>query len=134
AHGFGLWAVELRDRPGFIGYAGLARPSFAAPSGPCVEIGWRLSFEHWGHGYATEAAEAAVTAGFESADLDEIVSFAAEGNERSRRVMEKLGMSPDPSDDFDHPLLPAGHRLARHVLSRLRQDDWRRRAGKPPSI
>jgi RimJ/RimL family protein N-acetyltransferase len=125
-HGFGNWALELRDRPGLIGYAGLSHPSFPSPCGPCVEIGWRLAFAHWGHGYATEAAEAVVRAAFEKIGLEEIVSFATIGNVRSRRVMEKLGMTHDSADDFDHPLLP-GHRLSRHVLYRLRRTDWESR-------
>jgi RimJ/RimL family protein N-acetyltransferase len=125
-HGFGNWALELRDRPGLIGYAGLSHPTFAPPCGPCVEIGWRLAFAYWGHGYATEAAEAAVHAAFEQIGLAEIVSFATTGNLRSRRVMEKLGMTHDPADDFDHPLLP-GHPLSRHVLYRLRRTDWESR-------
>jgi ribosomal-protein-alanine N-acetyltransferase len=128
AHGYGVWAVELRDHPGFIGYAGITHPSFAAPCGPCVEIGWRLAFAHWGHGYATEAARAALDAGFADVGLDEIVSFTTVANERSRRVMERLGLSHDPADDFDHPSLPPGHRLSRHVLYRIRRTDWRKDA------
>lgn len=122
-YGFGLFAIELRDAPGFIGYAGLMVPSFKAPCGPCVEIGWRLAFQHWGKGFATEAARAVLPVAFESAGLDEIVSFTTPGNVRSQRVMQKIGMTHDPADDFDHPLLP-GHPLARHVLFRLRKSDW----------
>jgi RimJ/RimL family protein N-acetyltransferase len=132
-HGFGFWAVELRERPGFMGFAGLSHPSFTAPSGPAVEIGWRLAFEHWGHGYATEAARAALRAGFEELGLDEIVAFATVGNVRSRRVMEKIGMSHDPAGDFDHPSMPADHPRSRHVLYRLRRTDWLLRCGEPPA-
>jgi RimJ/RimL family protein N-acetyltransferase len=123
-HGFGVWAVELCARPGLIGFAGLTHPAFAAPCGPCVEIGWRFAFDQWGHGYATEAGRAALLAGFEQIGLQEIVSFTAVGNARSRRVMARLGLSHDPAEDFDHPLLPPGHRLARHVLYRVRRADW----------
>ena len=130
-HGFGNWAVELRGRPGLIGYAGISHPSFPSPCGPCVEIGWRLAFAYWGHGYATEAAEAVVVAAFEKIGLAEIVSFATVGNLRSRRVMEKLGMSHDPADDFDHPLLP-GHRLSPHVLYRLRRTAYQSRRTTMP--
>ena len=130
-HGFGAWAVELRERPGFIGFAGLTRPAFSAPCGPCVEIGWRFAFDHWGQGYATEAARVALRAGFLEVGLDEVVSFTTVNNLRSRRVMEKLGLSHDPADDFDHPLLPPGHRLARHVLYRLRRTDWLRLTEEP---
>lgn len=118
-HGFGLWAVEVRDGASFIGFTGLAIPRFAAPFMPCVEIGWRLAFEHWGCGYATEAARLALEYGFGPAGLPEIVSFTAATNLRSRAVMERLGMRRDPADDFDHPSLPHGHALRRHVLYRL---------------
>ena len=120
-YGFGLWAVEVRERGSFIGFVGLAVPSFEAHFTPCVEVGWRLAQQCWGLGYATEAARAAVTFGFGQLSLEEIVSFTVPANERSRCVMNRLGMTHDPADDFDHPAQP-GRR--RHVLYRLR-------AGKP---
>jgi len=119
AHGFGLWAVEIAATESFAGFVGLSSARFEAPFTPCVEIGWRLAAEHQGHGYATEGAHAALAFGFRELGLAEIVSFTARGNERSRRVMEKLGMTRDPSDDFDHPALPSGHPLRRQVLYRL---------------
>ena len=99
-------------------------PSFSAAFTPCVEVGWRLAAEHWGRGYAAEAAAAALTHGFETRGLDEIVSFTSVGHSRSRRVMEKLGMSHDPADDFDHPNLPLDHPINRHVLYRLTAKRW----------
>lgn len=117
--GFGLWALEVPGKAHFIGFTGLLVQTFEAHFTPCVEVGWRVAFEHWGHGYATEAARAAVTFGFEEADLDEIVSFTAPANRRSIRVMERLGMTP--AGEFDHPRLPPGHPLQRHVLYRLRR-------------
>jgi len=114
--GFGLWAVEVRDEIPFIGFVGLAVPSFEAHFTPCVEVGWRLAVESWGRGYATEAARAAVAFGFGPAGLVEIVSMTVPANERSRRVMERLGMTHNPADDFDHPSQP-GQR--RHMLYRL---------------
>lgn len=111
--GWGLWAVEVLGGPGFIGFVGLAAPTFDAPFMPCVEVGWRLGAAHWGRGYAPEAARAAVQHGFDAVGLDEVVSFTYVGNERSRRVMEKIGM--DERFEFDHPALP-GDRLERHVL------------------
>ena len=125
-NGFGLWAVERSDDGRFLGFTGLARPSFEAHFTPAVEVGWRLAREAWGHGYATEAARAALTFGFETIGLDEIVSFTVPANERSWRVMQRLGMTRDPADDFDHPRLPEGHPLRRHVLYRLRRADWER--------
>ena len=126
AHGLGLWAVERTSDGQFIGYTGLWRPAFEAHFTPAVEVGWRLAREAWGHGYATEAARASLRFGFVSLGLEEIVSFTAPDNARSRRVMERLGMHRDPADDFDHPRFPPGHPLRRHVLYRLRADEWRR--------
>jgi RimJ/RimL family protein N-acetyltransferase len=120
-YGFGLWATELRATGEFIGYAGLAVPRFTAAFTPCVEIGWRLDAAHWGKGFATEAARAVVRVAFEVIGLAEIVSFTVPENLRSRRVMEKLGMTHNPDDDFDHPLLPLGHPMRRHVLYRLKR-------------
>jgi RimJ/RimL family protein N-acetyltransferase len=120
-HGFGRFAVELIGNASFIGYIGLSVPAFQAHFTPAVEIGWRLAFEHWGKGLATEGAQAALRDGFERMGLREIVSFTVPANLRSRRVMEKLGMTHEPSDDFDHPNLPEGHPLRRHVLYRLRR-------------
>jgi ribosomal-protein-alanine N-acetyltransferase len=119
-HGFGLWAVEVVGGAPFIGFIGLAVPRFEAFFTPCVEIGWRLAAAHWNRGYATEGAQAALEFGFRHLQLAEIVSFTAVENVRSRRVMEKLGMVRSPEEDFDHPLLPEGHCLRRHVLYRLR--------------
>lgn len=116
-HGFGLWAVEVPGAAPFVGYVGLSLPGFEAHFMPCVEIGWRLGFEHWGKGYATEAARVAVEFGFSEAGLDEIVSFTVPENRRSIAVMERLGMTY--AGEFDHPRLPDGHRLRRHVLYRL---------------
>jgi len=117
----GLWAVERRLDGAFLGFVGLSVPTFEAHFTPAVEVGWRLARDAWGHGYATEAARAALAHGFETLGLEEIVSFTTVDNLRSRRVMERLGMTRDPADDFDHPGLPAGHQLRRHVLYRLRR-------------
>lgn len=118
-HGFGLWAVEIVNVAPFVGFIGLCIPAFAASFTPCVEIGWRLAARVWGRGLATEGARAALAFGFDVLGLNEIVSTTVPTNIRSRRVMEKIGMVRDPHADFDHPLLPSGHRLARHVLYRI---------------
>lgn len=102
-HGFGWWAVEVEGDDAFIGFVGLRRVPFEAHFTPAVEIGWRLARKHWGHGYASEAARAAVSFGFEEIGLDEIVSFTTPENLRSRAVMARLGMSHNAVDDFDHP-------------------------------
>jgi RimJ/RimL family protein N-acetyltransferase len=117
--GFGVWAVEVPGVTPFVGFVGLAYPHLPPPFEPRVEIGWRLAFEHWGKGYATEAARAALDAAFHIPEIDEIVSMTAVANFRSRRVMEKLGLRHSSNDDFEHPGLPEGHALRRHVLYRL---------------
>ena len=122
--GFGLWAVEVIGTAPFIGFVGLSVPSFDAPFMPSVEVGYRLAFEHWGRGYATEGARAALAFGFTALGLAEIVAMTAAGNERSRRVMERLGMKHNAADDFDHPNIAAGHPLCRHVLYRLTAPEW----------
>ena len=120
--GFGLWAVEVPGVAPFIGFTGLAVPTFTAhfthPDAPCLEIGWRLARAHWGHGYATEAARVALDFAFDTLSRAEVVSFTAAGNARSRAVMTRLGMTYDPGDDFDHPAVPSGA-LRRHVLYRI---------------
>ncbi len=120
-HGFGLWALEVPGIAPFIGYCGLLRVRFDAHFAPAVEIGWRLAREFWDQGYATEAARAALEWGFINLDVDEIVSFTTPANNRSRRVMERIGMTNDVADDFDHPLLPGGHPLQHHLLYRARR-------------
>jgi RimJ/RimL family protein N-acetyltransferase len=123
-HGFGLWAAEVIGAAPFIGFIGLSVPSFDAPFMPCVELGYRLAFEYWGRGYATEGARAAIAFGFATVGLAEIVAMTAVGNERSRRVTERLGMTCNAADDFDHPNIVAGHPLRQHVLYRLTARDW----------
>lgn len=123
-HGFGPWAVEAPGIADFVGFVGLSVPSFRSHFTPCVEVGWRLAPEHWGKGYATEAAAAALAFGFGDAALDEIVSFTVPANRPSRRVMHRLGMTRSPADDFEHPALPPGHPLRPHVLYRLARRDW----------
>lgn len=120
--GWGLWAVEVAGGAEFIGFVGLARPSFDAHFTPAVEVGWRLARGHWGRGYATEAGRASLAYGFEKLGLAEIVSFTSALNEPSRRVMERLGMSHDAAGDFEHPRVPDGHPLRPHVLYRLTRD------------
>ena len=119
-HGFGLWALEVRPSGEFIGFAGLAVPGFEAAFMPAVEVGWRLALPAWGRGYATEAGRAALEFGFDRAGLEEVVSFTSADNLRSRAVMERIGMSHDPDDDFDHPSIEPGDPLRRHVLYRVR--------------
>ncbi len=121
--GFGWWAAEAPGVAPFIGFIGLSVPDFNAhflpPGRRVVEVGWRLARDHWGKGYATEGARECLRFGFEELGLAEIVSFTTTTNERSQVVMRRLGMTRDPGDDFDHPGIPPGHRLRRHVLYRL---------------
>ena len=118
-HGFGLWAVEVIDGAPFIGFIGLSVPPFDAPFMPAVELGYRLAYDHWGRGYASEGSRAVLDYGFTTLGLREIVAFTTASHQRSRRVMERLGMTRNPADDFDHPKIVPGHPLRRHVLYRL---------------
>jgi len=123
-HGFGFWAVDVVDGPECVGFVGLAHPRFEAHFTPCVEVGWRLAPEVWGRGYATEAAREALRFGFEDGDLSEIIAFTVPGNTRSQAVMERLGMTRNAADDFDHPSLAEAHPLRRHVLYRMPRERW----------
>lgn len=122
-YGWGLWAVSVRGGPDFIGFIGLHhvdRKKLPAHFTPAVEVGWRLAPEFWGKGYATEGAKKCLEFGFETLNLEEIVSFTPVLNTRSMGVMERIGMHHDPADDFDHPMVPEGHPLRRHVLYRIK--------------
>lgn len=135
AHGFTYFAAELRETGELAGFIGMANVPFEAHFTPCVEIGWRLGFEFWNRGLATEGARAALRFGFERLGLDEIVAFTVPLNVRSRRVMEKLGMTHNPADDFDHPRIAEGHPLRRHLLYRGQAISVQRSAfsGPPPA-
>jgi RimJ/RimL family protein N-acetyltransferase len=124
--GYGLWALEVRATGEFVGFTGLAVPSFNAHFTPAVEVGWRLARSAWGKGYATEAGLASIAFGFADAGLDEIVSFTSAANMRSRAVMERIGMTHDPADDFDHPELDKTDLLRPHVLYRISAADLAR--------
>lgn len=117
ADGWGFWCLEIDGR--CAGFTGLNLPSFEAPFMPAIEIGWRMLPRYWGHGYATEAARLALDYGFGVLNAPEIVAFTAVGNLRSRAVMDRIGMQRDPAGDFDHPRVPIGHPLRRHVLYRI---------------
>ena len=123
--GFGLWAAERTDTHQFVGFVGLAMPSWQTDFTPCVEVGWRLAKQHWGLGFAPEAATAALAFGFESVELpnDEIVSFTTTANLNSQRVMQKIGMRLDRSREFDHPATPGWHGQ-RHVFYCIDRATW----------
>jgi RimJ/RimL family protein N-acetyltransferase len=126
-YGFGMWCAERRDSAAFVGIIGLARATFEASFTPVVEVGWRLSPEHWGQGLASEGGRASLRFGFETnaADAaDGIVALTARTNVRSQRVMQRLGMRYEPENDFDHPGVPAGHRIRPHVLHRITRDEF----------
>jgi RimJ/RimL family protein N-acetyltransferase len=125
--GFCPWSVEEQESGAFIGFVGLHEVPDELAFAPAIEIGWRLAREFWGRGYATEAAASSLGFAFEQLNVDEVVSMTSELNERSRRVMERLGMHRDPHDDFEHPKLPEGHRLRAHVLYRLTSKEWEAR-------
>jgi RimJ/RimL family protein N-acetyltransferase len=120
--GWGLWAAEHTDTGELVGFVGLTVPTFDAPFLPGVEVGWRLARRHWGNGFAPEGGRAALGFAFDVLGLDEVLSFTAVGNHRSRRVMEKLGLRHHPDEDFEHPNLPEGSPIRRHVLYRITAD------------
>lgn len=122
SNGYGWWVVELRAGAPFAGVIMLEKVSFEAAFTPAYEVGWRLAFEHWGEGYATEGARAALAHAFGTLRWPEVVAFTAATNLRSRRVMDRLGMSYDPGADFDHPRLEVGDALRPHVLYRIKNE------------
>jgi len=113
-YSYGFFALERKDNGRFIGFTGLSHPGFEADFTPCVEIGWRLSKENWGQGFATEAAEACLDFGFDALRLDVIYAFTAVQNKPSERVMQKIGM--DKKGYFDHPSIHPESELKQHVL------------------
>lgn len=121
ANGYGWWVLEPKTGPPFGGVVALQDVPFEAPFTPAIEVGWRLPYELWGKGYATEGARAALDFAFERLGVREVVAMTSALNLRSQRVMERLGMTREPADDFDHPRIEAGNRLQRHVLYRLKR-------------
>jgi RimJ/RimL family protein N-acetyltransferase len=117
--GWGFWAVSMRQTNEFIGCIGLEEVYFKSPFSPAIDIGWRLGFKHWGNGYATEGARAALQHGFDVLNLQTIVAYTAVQNTRSRHIMDKIGMSHDSPYDFDHPDFPINHKHRNHVLYRI---------------
>jgi len=126
-YGWGKWAVSLLETDEFIGRIGLEELNFQASFSPNIELGYRIAYKHWGKGYASEGAKAALEYGFRRLNLEEIVAFTPIHNLRSQLVMKRIGMHHDSKDDFDHPKLPKEHRLSRHVLYRLSKIDWEKR-------
>ncbi len=122
---WGFWAVETIVDGQFIGFVGLHKPTYDLPVSPCIEIGWRLGREFWGNGYATEAAKEAMRFAFSELGLDKIYSFASVSNEKSWKVMGRLGMT-DTGDNFDHPIIPEGHALREHVLYKITREEWQK--------
>ena len=131
-HGWGPWAVELKENGEFIGMVGLNRPTADLYFQPCVEVVWRLLPEFWSKGYATEAAKACLEFGFTKLNLQQIVAYTAQLNLPSQTVMQRLGMQAQPGT-FDHPGVPTGHKLVPHVLYTLDRDNWLTALERSPS-
>lgn len=121
--GWGLWATELKASGEFIGFIGLQIPSAVLPFGSCVEVGWRLGAQHWGKGYATEGGRAVLGVAFAALNLPEVVSFTAINNQRSRAVMQRIGMH-DTGENFEHPSIPLGNPLRAHCLYKITAAQW----------
>ncbi len=122
-YGFGFWAAELQGTEEFIGFVGMEHTPPELPCSPAVETGWRIDKRFWGRGLAPEGARACLLFAFSKLLLDEVVSYTAELNTPSIRVMEKIGMTRDKSNDFEHPAVPEGHPIRPHVLYRIGCDD-----------
>jgi RimJ/RimL family protein N-acetyltransferase len=122
--GYCMFAAELIASGQFAGFVGLQTMSFVVPSlpQPAVEIGWRLSYMHWGRGLATEGARGVIRYAFETLQLRELVAITVPANHRSRHVMEKIGMKHLSELDFDHPRIPEGHPMRPHVLYALKKE------------
>jgi ribosomal-protein-alanine N-acetyltransferase len=118
--GYGWWVLEVKDVASFAGVVALQNVPSDLPFTPAFEVGWRLRYDQWGRGYATEAARAALDFAFDELGHSEVVALTAAINLRSQAVMERLGMTRDPRDDFEHTRLEPGHRLRPHVLYRIR--------------
>ncbi len=132
--GWGRWAVSLRDSEEFIGTIGiypLDHETYPLPFTPTVAVGWRIAFEHWGKGYATEGAKAVLDYGFKVLQLEEIVAFCHYENARSIHVMEKLGMHHNPKDDFDAISINQKMVAGRQVLYRITKKEWENRSNNP---
>lgn len=121
--GWGFWAVEKTEDNLFIGFVGLHEPTYVLPVTPCVEIGWRLGKEHWGCGYASEAAKASLVVAFQELNLPEVYSFTSVSNKKSEAVMERLGMS-NTNSNFEHPMIPEGNSLQEHILYKINRQSW----------
>lgn len=114
---YGLYAVELKESNEFIGFTGFHYTDIDTDFAPCIEISWRYIPKVWGHGYATEAAKACIEYAKEELNFKELYSFTFILNKRSENVMKKLGMKR--VGNFQHPLIPDGHKLKEHVLYKL---------------
>ena len=120
--GWGVWAVERRSDGVFVGSVGLHLPLAKLPFSPCVEVGWRLARAYWGLGYASEAAMASMRFAFEVLELPELVGFTSLLNDRSMALMQRLGMTRDPAENFAHPDVPLGSSLREHCLYRMKRE------------
>ena len=134
ANGWGFWVLERKSDGQFLGFTGLNNPPAELPFSPCVEIGWRLTRESWGLGYASEAATRALDFAFEKLDTDKVYAFTAVPNERSAAVMRRIGMT-DTGERFMHPAVPEGHELQEHLLYAITREQWPvRQIAEPVSV
>ncbi|MEM7361359.1 MAG: GNAT family N-acetyltransferase [Pseudomonadota bacterium] len=127
-HGWGFWATELKETGEFIGFIGINSPAIKLPFSPCIEIGWRLAEQYWGHGYATEGALASLEHAFTKVGTDEVVSMTTTTNHNSEKVMQRISMR-NTNENFLYPTMDPAHRLAEHVLYKITREQWL--AGKP---
>ena len=124
-----FWPVEQRSGGALIGYCGINLAPEGTPLEGQLEIGWRLARHAWGHGFASEAAAACLAWGFANLPPSSIAAMTVPANLRSQRVMERLAMTRRPDLDFDHPGLPEGDPLRRHIVHAIDRDSWNARNG-----
>lgn len=117
--GYGWWVLEIKNVAPFAGVIELQDIPFESHVTPALEVGWWLAYDYWGHGYVTEAARLALDFAFTGLGRSEVVAITAAVNVRSQRVMQRLGMTNDSADNFEHPWVQVD-RLRQHVLYRAK--------------
>jgi RimJ/RimL family protein N-acetyltransferase len=123
--GHWFWAMENKENGSFMGFCGVKPVQDGCPVSGRLEVGWRLAHRFWGQGYAREAAQASLTWGFANLSDDAIWAITVPANTRSWGLMERIGMSRHLDLDFDHPSVPDGSPLKRHITYSIRRDEWK---------
>ena len=121
ANGYGYFACEEKQSGEFIGYVGLNYIPIQEKPFPCFTLSWVLDSTSWGKGYATEAAALLIKLAFDKFGIEELCACTVELNEKSRKVMERIGMKYKSS--FDFPGIDTNHPHCKHVLYSITKND-----------